>query len=77
VQLDLYTEIIFSVLSVYQSANKGICNSDTRWKIKINAVRELPRLSVFCSVLNLVRNRIFGSSTAIFGSCSKNPSFVR
>jgi hypothetical protein len=33
VQLDLYTQIILSVLSVYQSANKGIYKfliSDTR-----------------------------------------------
>jgi hypothetical protein len=35
VQLDLYTQIILSVLSVYQSANKSICNNDTEWKIKI------------------------------------------
>jgi hypothetical protein len=35
VQLDLYTQIILSVLSVYQSANKGICNNDTGWKLKI------------------------------------------
>jgi hypothetical protein len=33
-QLDLYTQIILSVLSVYQSANKSICNNDTRWKLK-------------------------------------------
>jgi hypothetical protein len=38
VQLDLYTHIILSVLSVYQSANKGICNNDTRWKFKIKLV---------------------------------------
>jgi hypothetical protein len=36
VQLDLYTQIILSVLSVYQSTNKSICNNDTRWKLKIN-----------------------------------------
>jgi hypothetical protein len=35
-QLDLYTQIIFSVLSVYHSANKSICNNDTGWKFKIN-----------------------------------------
>jgi hypothetical protein len=33
-QLDLYTQIMLSVLSVYQSANKSICNDDTRWKLK-------------------------------------------
>jgi hypothetical protein len=36
VQLDLYTQIVLSVLSVYQSANKSICNNDTGWKFKIN-----------------------------------------
>jgi hypothetical protein len=36
VQLDLYTQIILSVLSVYQSENKGICNNDTGWKFNIN-----------------------------------------
>jgi hypothetical protein len=38
VQLDLYTQIILSVLSVYQSENKGIRNNDTGWKFKINVV---------------------------------------
>jgi hypothetical protein len=41
------------------------------------AVGELPRLSVFGNVLNLVFNRIFGSSTAIFRRCNKNLSFIR
>jgi hypothetical protein len=36
VQLDLYTQIRLSVLSVYQSENKSICNNDTRWKLKIS-----------------------------------------
>jgi hypothetical protein len=38
VQLDLYTQIILSLFSVYQSANKSICNNDTWWKLKINHI---------------------------------------
>jgi hypothetical protein len=38
VQLDLYTHIILSVLSVYQSANRSIYNNDTPWKLKIKTV---------------------------------------
>jgi hypothetical protein len=36
VQLDLYTQIILSVIRVYQSANKSVCYNDTGWKFKIN-----------------------------------------
>jgi hypothetical protein len=41
-QLDLYTQIILSVLCVYQSANKSICNNDTWWKFKIKDKPVIP-----------------------------------
>jgi hypothetical protein len=44
VQLDLYTQIILYVLSVYQSANKIICYNDTGWKFKIKLQKKLTHL---------------------------------
>jgi hypothetical protein len=48
VQLDLHTQIILSVLSVYQSANKGKCNNDTGWKFKITTFSLFIQMSVLC-----------------------------
>jgi hypothetical protein len=53
VQLDLHTQIILSVLSVYQSANKGICNNATRWKLKTE--KKVEKMCVLVSLYGTAR----------------------
>jgi hypothetical protein len=70
VQLDLYTQIILSVLSVYQSANKSKCHTNyTGWQnilffVALTKVGKHNR--IFALNSNLLLERILSDARLIF-----------